>query len=115
MKLKEVTGQVYFKYGEKEIPAENVLVYCYSHPEEQFSQKTNKNGFFVLQIPEDETKLAFVSPDLASGKQTEVYTIPNNPNWRITLVKKVNENKKPLNFIPLYIIAIVLFLYFRKK
>ena len=118
MQVKEVTGRILKQYGDQEAvsPAADILVYASQFPEEQFSTRTDKNGFFLLIVPETETKISVVSPDLQSGGQREDYTIQTNPNWNITLklkyYGKIKSNLAPILF---YILAVAAFIYFRKK
>ena len=118
MQVKEVTGRIFKQYGDQEAvsPAADILVYASQFPEEQFSTRTDKNGYFLLIVPETETKISVVSRDLQSGGQREDYTIQTNPNWNITLKLKY-YGKTKTNYAPIVLlfIAIGAFIYFRKK
>jgi len=118
MQVKEVTGRIFKQYGDQEAvsPAADILVYASQFPEEQFSTRTDKNGYFLLIVPDMETKISVVSPDLQSGGQREDYTIQTNPNWSITLkLKYYGKTKSNLSPILFYILAVAAFIYFRKK
>lgn len=118
MQVKEVTGRIMKQYGEQETvsPAADILVYASNFPEEQFSTRTDKNGFFLVIVPETETKISVVSPDLISGNQREEYTIQTNPNWSITLkLKYYGKTKNTYGIIIFYILAVAAFIYFKKK
>jgi hypothetical protein len=118
MQVKEVTGRILKQYGDQEAvsPAADILVYASNFPEEQFSTRTDKNGYFLVIVPETETKISVVSPDLQSGGQREDYTIQTNPNWNITLkLKYYGKTKSNYGLIIFYILAVAAFIYFRKK
>ena len=118
MQVKEVTGRIFKQYGEQESvsPAADILVYAANFPEEQFSTRTDKNGFFLVIVPETETKISVVSPDLISGSQREDYTIQTNPNWSITLkLKYYGKTKNIYAPIILFILAIGAFIYIKRK
>jgi hypothetical protein len=118
MQVKEVTGRIMKQYGEQEAvsPAANILVYASKYPSEEFATRTDKNGFFILNVPIDETKISVVSPDLESGKQREDFTIQTNPNWSITLkLKYYGKTKNIYAPIILFILAIGAFIYIKRK
>lgn len=118
MQVKEVTGRIMKQFGEQESvsPAADILVYASSNAQEQFSTRTDKNGFFLVIVPETETKISVVNPDSISGKQVEEYTIQTNPNWIITLkLKYYGKQKNIYAPIILFILAIGAFIYFKRK
>lgn len=125
MQVKEVTGRILKQYGDQESvsPAADILVYASNFPEQQFSTRTDKNGFFLLHVPETETKISVVSPDLVSmdspldsGAQQQDYTIQTNPNWTITLkLKYYGKTKSNYGPIILFILAIATFIYLKRK
>jgi hypothetical protein len=118
MQVKEVSGRIFKQYGEQEAvsPAADILVYASQFPEEQFSTRTDKNGYFLVIVPETETKISVVSPDLQSGGQREDYTIQTNPNWNITLKLKY-YGKLKTNYTPIviFILAIGFFIYLKRR
>ena len=118
MQVKEVTGRIMKQYGEQEAvsPAVNILVYASKYPTEEFATRTDKNGFFILNVPLDETKISVVSPDLESGKQREDFTIQENPNWIITLkLKYYGKVKNNYAAFILLILAVGTFIYFKRR
>jgi hypothetical protein len=118
MQVKEVTGRIFKQYGDQEAvsPAADILVYASQFPEQQFSTRTDKNGYFLVIVPETETKISVVSPDLQSGGQREDYTIQTNPNWSITLkLKYYGKTKSNYGPIILAILAIATFIYLKRK
>lgn len=118
MQVKEVTGRILKQYGDQESvsPAADILVYASQFPEEQFSTRTDKNGYFLVIVPETETKISVVNPDSISGKQVENFTIQTNPNWNITLkLKYYGKTKSNYGPIIIAILAIGTFIYFKRK